>query len=124
MSLISPIGTSSWSVTFLPGRSLTSSIGAVISLVPPLCRHSELPRGHDFFTPGCDDGAVSALETRQPPSFADVEAAARRLAGVAHRTPVVSSRILDGIVGSRVLLKAEGLQRIGAFKFRGAYDTI
>jgi threo-3-hydroxy-L-aspartate ammonia-lyase len=67
---------------------------------------------------------VSALETRQPPSFADVEAAARRLAGVAHRTPVVSSRALDAIVGARVVLKAEGLQRIGAFKFRGAYNAI
>jgi threo-3-hydroxy-L-aspartate ammonia-lyase len=67
---------------------------------------------------------VSTLETRQPPSFADVEAAAGRLAGVAHRTPVVSSRLLDGIVGARVLLKAEGLQRMGAFKFRGAYNAI
>jgi threonine dehydratase len=74
--------------------------------------------------PGCDHWGVSALKTRHPPSFADVEAAARRLAGVAHRTPVVSSRLLDGIVGARVLLKAEGLQRMGAFKFRGAYNAI
>ncbi len=59
-----------------------------------------------------------------PPSFADVEAAARRLAGVAHRTPAVSSRLLDEALGAHVVLKAEGLQRMGAFKFRGAYNAI
>ncbi len=59
-----------------------------------------------------------------PPSFADVEAAAGRLAGVAHRTPTVSSRTLDELLGVHVVLKAEGLQRIGAFKFRGAYNAI
>jgi threonine dehydratase len=52
--------------------------------------------------------------------LADVEAAARRLDGVAHRTPVVTSRTL----GAGVWLKAENLQRVGAFKFRGAYNTI
>ena len=54
----------------------------------------------------------------------DVAAAARRLDGVAHRTPVVTSRTLDGRTGARVWLKAENLQRIGAFKFRGAYNAI
>lgn len=54
----------------------------------------------------------------------DVEAAARRLAGVAHRTPVLTSRTLDDRAGSRLFLKAENLQRIGAFKFRGAYNAI
>jgi threo-3-hydroxy-L-aspartate ammonia-lyase len=65
-----------------------------------------------------------SLETRRPPSFADVEAAVQRLAGVAHRTPVVTSRMLDELVGARVVLKAEGFQRMGAFKFRGAYNAI
>jgi threonine dehydratase len=54
----------------------------------------------------------------------DVEAAAERLAGVAHRTPVVTSRTLDERVGARVHIKAECFQRIGAFKFRGAYNKI
>jgi threonine dehydratase len=56
--------------------------------------------------------------------LADVHAAAERLAGVAHRTPVVTSRTLDALVGARVFLKAENLQRGGAFKFRGAYNKI
>jgi threo-3-hydroxy-L-aspartate ammonia-lyase len=54
----------------------------------------------------------------------DVLAAAQRLAGVAHRTPVVTSRTLDGLVGATVYLKPENLQRGGAFKFRGAYNRI
>jgi threonine dehydratase len=54
----------------------------------------------------------------------DVRAAARRLQGVTHRTPVVSSRTLDLLVGARVLMKAETFQRGGAFKLRGAYNRI
>jgi threonine dehydratase len=54
----------------------------------------------------------------------DVQAAARRVEGVAHRTPVLSSHTLDERVGARVLLKAECLQRTGSFKFRGAYNKI
>lgn len=54
----------------------------------------------------------------------DVREAARRLEGVAHRTPVVTSRTLDQRVGGHVLLKAELLQRTGSFKFRGAYNKI
>ncbi len=54
----------------------------------------------------------------------DVRAAAGRLAGVAHRTPVLTSRTLDERVGASVFLKAECLQRGGAFKFRGAYTMI
>ena len=56
--------------------------------------------------------------------FGDVQAAAERLRGVAHRTPVITSRTLDGMTGARVYLKAETFQRIGAFKFRGAYNAI
>ncbi|MGH2617187.1 MAG: threo-3-hydroxy-L-aspartate ammonia-lyase, partial [Thermomicrobiales bacterium] len=57
-------------------------------------------------------------------SFADVRDAAERLRGVAHRTPVFTSRTLDAMTGARVFLKAESFQRIGAFKFRGAYNAI
>jgi threonine dehydratase len=55
---------------------------------------------------------------------ADVEAAARTIEGVAHRTPVLTSRTLDERTGSSVFLKAECLQRSGAFKFRGAYAKL
>jgi threo-3-hydroxy-L-aspartate ammonia-lyase len=57
-------------------------------------------------------------------SLGDVEAAGRRLDGVAHRTPVVTSRTLDSRARARVYMKAENLQRGGAFKFRGAYNKI
>ena len=57
-------------------------------------------------------------------SFDGVCAAAERLRGIAHRTPVVTSKTLDERTGARVYLKAENLQRVGAFKFRGAYNTI
>jgi threo-3-hydroxy-L-aspartate ammonia-lyase len=53
-----------------------------------------------------------------------VRDAARQLEGVANRTPVLSSRTLDELCGARILLKAENFQRVGAFKFRGAYNAI
>ncbi|HTU98415.1 MAG TPA: pyridoxal-phosphate dependent enzyme [Solirubrobacteraceae bacterium] len=56
--------------------------------------------------------------------FGDVERAAARLKGVAHRTPVLTSSTLDARVGARVFLKAETFQRMGAFKFRGAYNAV
>jgi len=55
------------------------------------------------------------------PTIDDVRAAAKRLDGVVHRTPVLTSRTLDERTGARVALKAENLQRVGAFKLRGAY---
>jgi len=54
----------------------------------------------------------------------DIQAARDRLAGVAHRTPVLSSRQFDEAAGAQVFFKAENLQRGGAFKFRGAYNKI
>ncbi len=57
-------------------------------------------------------------------SLDDVRAAARRIDGVAHRTPVLTSRALDEATGATVFLKAENLQRVGAFKFRGAYNAV
>jgi threo-3-hydroxy-L-aspartate ammonia-lyase len=58
------------------------------------------------------------------PTFADVARAADRLEGVAHRTPVLTSRTADAMTGARLFFKAENLQRGGAFKFRGAYNAI
>lgn len=57
-------------------------------------------------------------------TLSDVEAAAARLAGVAHRTPVLTSRTLDELVGAEVFLKCESFQRAGAFKFRGAFNLM
>jgi len=62
--------------------------------------------------------------TAAPATFADVQDAAARIAGVAHRTPVLTSRTLNALVGAEVLLKCENLQRVGAFKFRGAYNAV
>jgi threonine ammonia-lyase medium form len=59
-----------------------------------------------------------------PPTFDDVAEAAKRLNGVAHRTPVITSRTLDARTGGTVFLKAESFQRMGAFKFRGAYNRL
>jgi len=58
------------------------------------------------------------------PTAADVDAAAERLAGVAVRTPLISSPVLDALTGGRVFLKAETLQRTGSFKFRGAFNKL
>ena len=62
--------------------------------------------------------------TALPISFADVQAAAQRLAGVAHRTPVMTSRTADELTGAQLFFKCENLQRMGAFKFRGAYNAL
>lgn len=58
------------------------------------------------------------------PRYRDVLAAAECLRGVAHRTPVLSSRRLDAALGARLYFKAENFQRVGAFKFRGAYHAL
>jgi threo-3-hydroxy-L-aspartate ammonia-lyase len=58
------------------------------------------------------------------PTFDDVESAARQIQGVAHRTPVVSSRTIDTRTGAQLFFKCENLQRAGAFKFRGAYNAL
>ena len=57
-------------------------------------------------------------------TYADIDAAASRLAGVAHRTPVVTSTQFDERAGCRAFFKCENLQRMGAFKFRGAYNAL
>lgn len=69
---------------------------------------------------------MSTTESPPPrlPTARDVLAAAEQLRGVAHRTPVFTSRTLDGLTGARVFLKCENLQRSGAFKFRGAFNAV
>ena len=59
-----------------------------------------------------------------PPDLDDVRAAAQRIAPYARRTPVLSSAALDERAGCRLLLKCENLQRVGAFKFRGACNAV
>ncbi|MCH2372496.1 MAG: pyridoxal-phosphate dependent enzyme [Pirellulales bacterium] len=54
----------------------------------------------------------------------DISAAATRLNGVANKTPILRSRLLDEMVGAQIYLKAEHLQRTGAFKFRGAFNAV
>ena len=60
----------------------------------------------------------------QLPTYEDVAAAAERIDGIAHRTPVLTSRTADARTGGTLFFKAENLQRGGAFKFRGAYNAI
>jgi len=57
-------------------------------------------------------------------NYADIEAAAQALAGIAHRTPVMSSRQVNEGLGAQVYFKCENFQRVGAFKFRGAYNAL
>jgi threo-3-hydroxy-L-aspartate ammonia-lyase len=58
------------------------------------------------------------------PTFADVESAAKQIAGAAHKTPVVTSRTINARTGAELFFKCENLQRAGAFKFRGAYNAL
>ena len=60
----------------------------------------------------------------QIPTYDDVAAARERIAGHAHRTPVLTSRTADARTGATIFFKAENLQRGGAFKFRGAFNAI
>jgi threonine dehydratase len=67
---------------------------------------------------------MNAPSQALPVSYADVEAAAARIAGHAHRTPVLTSRTVNARTGAEVFFKCENLQRMGAFKFRGAYNAL
>ena len=59
-----------------------------------------------------------------PVTYADVQAAAERIAPYVHRTPVLRSRSLDALSGARLYFKCENLQRTGAFKARGAFNAV
>jgi threonine dehydratase len=67
---------------------------------------------------------VGKMTADLPVSYQDVAAAAQRLAGHAHRTPVLTSRQVDERTGCRVFFKCENFQRVGAFKFRGAFNAL
>jgi threo-3-hydroxy-L-aspartate ammonia-lyase len=64
------------------------------------------------------------MSTLPLPTYDDVVQAAGRIAGVANRTPVLTSRTVDGAFGAQVYFKCENMQRMGAFKFRGAYNAL
>ncbi|MGS2586686.1 threo-3-hydroxy-L-aspartate ammonia-lyase [Streptomyces hebeiensis] len=64
------------------------------------------------------------MSVAPPVSFDDVREAAVRLDGIARRTPVLTSRTLNALVGAEVFIKCENFQRVGAFKFRGAYNAV
>jgi threonine dehydratase len=68
--------------------------------------------------------ADGATDKQLAVTYADVVAAAGRIAGVAHKTPVMTSRTADAATGARLFFKCENLQRSGAFKFRGAYNAV
>ena len=72
-------------------------------------------------------GSGEPIIASMPSYAADIDRirqAAERIRGVAHRTPVVTSSILDALSGRRLFFKCENLQRVGAFKFRGAYNAV
>src|SRR6266550_70098 len=96
------------------------------------CSRFSTRNGAGYGSGGLASARIAALrsamakipESIAPPTAADVDMAARRLAGVALRTPLISSPVLDAATGARVFLKAETLQRAGSFKFRGAYNKL
>jgi threonine dehydratase len=67
---------------------------------------------------------IPAPTGQQALTFDRVQAATARLAGIVHRTPLLTSRTLDARCGGTVCLKAEPFQRSGSFKFRGAYNRL
>jgi threonine dehydratase len=67
---------------------------------------------------------MNDLGAAAPVTWTDVESAAQRLEGVAHRTPVMTSRTFDALTGTKAHFKCENFQRMGAFKFRGAYNAL
>ena len=64
------------------------------------------------------------MSTSNTPNLADIRAAAERIAGIAHRTPVITCEALDARAGRQLFLKCENLQKVGAFKFRGAANAV
>lgn len=71
-----------------------------------------------------NDGTDAAAITVAPPTLADVQAAAARISPYAHRTPVMRSSAIDEMLGASLHFKCENLQKVGAFKFRGACNTL
>jgi threonine dehydratase len=71
-----------------------------------------------------DAGIISAIPSAIPIAYSDIAAAAERLRGQAHQTPVVTSRTVDQLTQNQVFFKCENFQRTGSFKFRGAYNAL
>src|ERR1700694_2206406 len=69
-------------------------------------------------------GRERSMNIKANLQFSDVQQAAQRIRGAAHRTPVMTSRMANEITGAELFFKCENLQRIGAFKFRGAYNAL
>ena len=78
-------------------------------------------RNH-LFRGGVDIAALDAI--MDLPTFKDVDDASKTIHGIAHRTPILTSRTLDDELGVEVFIKAENFQRSGSFKFRGAYNAV
>ncbi len=77
------------------------------------------------FLPTMTSTASTTTEAKSlPVTYADIEAAAKRLAGVAHKTPVLTSKTVNDRTNSQVFFKCENFQRTGSFKFRGAYNAL
>ena len=70
------------------------------------------------------DSRTLGLNNKLLPTYTDVVSAAGRLGGIAHKTPTLAQTPLDEQLGARLFLKCENLQRIGAFKFRGAWNAM
>src|SRR5258706_5485799 len=80
--------------------------------------------GVEFWGESSEFGLMNAPDRPLSVSYADVAAAAEQLAGHAHRTPALTSRTIDERTGAQVFFKCENFQRMGAFKFRGAYNAM
>src|SRR4029453_11067025 len=76
------------------------------------------------FCTKCDRPAMASAAPPQMPDFGDVEAAAARIAAHVQATPVRTSHSIDALAGAELLFKCENLQRVGAFKFRGACNAV
>jgi threonine dehydratase len=79
-------------------------------------------RGAD--PPTTDAGLPARDPDSPPPGLSEIRAAAQRIALVAHRTPVMTCQTLDDLVGAALFFKCENLQKVGAFKFRGAANAV
>jgi threo-3-hydroxy-L-aspartate ammonia-lyase len=77
-----------------------------------------------FSSADCIAGSSACLRLASIPQYRDVEEAARRIEGQAHRTPVLTSHIVDELFGAKLFFKCENFQRMGAFKFRGAFNAL
>src|SRR6185436_1889580 len=89
----------------------------------PRCAGAGADRRRRTFSPGMGrrgDGQMGELRV----TYEDVAKAHERIKGVAHKTPVLTSGVTDARAGAKLFFKAENLQRMGAFKFRGAYNAL